>query len=170
MLRHCMLLETNIFFIEYQELDTDKTPEEVKQTFTCNDFKIMNLTQNRYLLASLENYMQYSGYSFSVRKGYGSNLNCSWTILQTPEAGKRVAVQVRIFGLVKNDILRIYLGNYSNNVLLGEYTNTFLPYGRGAVSYRFYSDTWNNTVTFTSDFKNSGAGFDLLFYKVKVVK
>ena len=57
MLRHCMLLETNIFFIEYQELDTDKTPEEVKQTFTYNDFKIMNLTQNRYLLASLENYM-----------------------------------------------------------------------------------------------------------------
>ena len=142
------------FYIEFEEVDKETKPEEEKQTSTCDDFQITTgLTENSYRLSSP------ALRRTKVDKAYGSNLNCSWMISQTPTPGKRAWVSVYSYGIGKNDNLTIYSGDYSSNVFLHERSNTYPLYVRSFIYTGLYSGTWSHLITFESDHKNSGAGF-----------
>ena len=150
------------FYIGYEELDRDISPDQIKQTSTCNDFIQTHSQDSVYYHTIVSPWMSLTP------KAYGSNLNCSWTVARNATAGKRVHVIVYIRGIGKNDILSIYSGNYTNKILLNSYTNTYPSFGLEYKSYTFNSNAWNHFITFNSDYKNSGTGFLLLFTETNI--
>ena len=131
-----VVLITRHFTLNTKNL-TDLSPDEIKQTSTCNDFLFRQYKINYYTIQS-----PFLGQN---RYAYGSNLNCSWTIALNATACKRVGVWVDSYGTSKNDILSIYSGNYASKVLLNSYTNTYPSFNRYGITYkayRFISDAW----------------------------
>ena len=145
------------FYIEYEELDKNVSPDEIVQTSTCNDFGY------RYRQSSFMYYTIASPGISQSRKAYGSNLNCNWTVSHKATTGKGTSGTVYIYGLGQNDYLSIYSGNYTNKVLLNSYTNTYPSFGTFHKYYSITSKAWDHLITFSSDYKNSGRGFFLVF-------
>ena len=145
------------FYIEYEELDKTISPDEIVRISTCNEFSY------RYRQSSFMYYTIASPGISQSRKAYGSNLNCNWTVSHEPTAGKYTGVTIYMYGLGRNDYLSIYSGNHTNKVLLNSYTNTYPSFGTFHKYYSITSKAWDHLITFSSDHKNSGRGFFLVF-------
>ena len=126
---------------------------------SCDDFYYYHNTEYQYFEILTPNYGSFANYSSFA---YGNNLNCSWVFNLSP--GKRFMVSVDVYSIGINDVLSIYDGNSDTNSFIRKnFTNLYPPYSNSLnINYEFYSDT-DIYITFISNDKNSGEGFDIRF-------
>ena len=156
---HQTFFNYSSFYIQFEEI---YEPYTIEQTSTCEDFMFYDGTQGNNIYTYL--YTPHSWvttYAFS----YGNNLSCNWSIPLSP--GKRFRIAMAVFAIGKDDVLSIYDGSSAeNSSLIVSYTNSFPPYAESDRHdykvYNFYSET-DKFITFTSDYKNSGQGFNIIF-------
>lgn len=117
---------------------------------------LINLTPNYadYCTGMVYDQPEWSFDDGSGPNYYFNNTDCDWLIKSTDQEFDFLRIYFTKYDLLENDILKIYEGNSSDGVLIGEYTAGVAPSEMISYSDEIY-------ITFTTDSQGQAEGWSL---------